>query len=234
VNPTTVDRREIERWRREANRRWAGAVPGDAPDGWSACPVDPAVVLPAFARLELRSGYHLGAYLYRSAGNSNTSVYALPLDARLPPPAARDEPPPPAGALGDVMDAITGDGSAESYLQASVLARELEEFGAAGHGMRWTVTHVLDADVWDEPGELSPSRPRPTLPPEQYRWSARIPEDFRPTVVDHNGQVVVRFFTYCALGQEEIVEHVDVYDRGDYAARPTDEVLATGDRGFRL
>ena len=35
------------------------------------------------------------------------------------------------------MQAIDGDGSLRSYFEASILARELAEFGAIWHGISW-------------------------------------------------------------------------------------------------
>ena len=36
------------------------------------------------------------------------------------------------------MDAIESDGSLEAYLQASILFREFNEFGAIWHGCSWS------------------------------------------------------------------------------------------------
>jgi len=47
---------------------------------------------------------------------------------------ALSAPPRPHGALDDFMDAIEGDGSAWSYLSASLFAREAAELGALWHG----------------------------------------------------------------------------------------------------
>lgn len=41
-----------------------------------------------------------------------------------------------------MTDAIDGDGSLRSYIQASILRRELEELGAWWHGLEWS-THTL-------------------------------------------------------------------------------------------
>ena len=53
------------------------------------------------------------------------------------------EPPKPSDALDEFMEAIDGDGKPWSYLCASLLARELAEFGAMWHGCGWSEHAIL-------------------------------------------------------------------------------------------
>jgi hypothetical protein len=111
--------------------------PDDGPEDWHKSPVDPCSLLGAFPALRLRPGYTLRAYSFGESGNGDAFVYATPMDPPFPEPeeCPRDgsrflDPPIPPGALGDLMDAIEGDGSVLALLSASLFGREVREFGA--------------------------------------------------------------------------------------------------------
>ena len=79
-----------------------------------------------------------------------TDAGIVPVDAEFPDPD--DSPviedhlfkaPKPWDALDDVMQAIEGDDSPASYFAASLLRRELREFGARWHGLDWAHTLCL-------------------------------------------------------------------------------------------
>jgi hypothetical protein len=107
----------------------------------------------------------------------------MPVDAKFPEP--EDNPtlenhlfnaPKPWEALDDVMEAIEGDGSAWSYLAASVLRRELREFGASWHGIDWGTHCILEDDPWTKPPEEDGFPPsRPSTPASEWKWSAAAP-----------------------------------------------------------
>jgi hypothetical protein len=122
------------------------------PNGWSISPLDPTTVLAPFTSLWLRPGYVLRAYQFKEGGNGNAVVWAVPVDAEFPDPKLCPrlrgvflEPPKPPGALDDTMAAFEGDGTPWSYLCASLLARELGEFGAMWHGYEWSTHDILEA-----------------------------------------------------------------------------------------
>ena len=124
----------------------------DGPEGWSKSNVDPMKVLAVFKEsLWIKDGLILRAYQFRDGmGNGNGVVWAMPVDADCPEPSEcrrqRDrflQPPKPPAALADMMKAIDGDGSPWSYLCASLLARELAEFGAMWHGCGWSEHAIL-------------------------------------------------------------------------------------------
>jgi len=134
---------------------------GDGPDGWVESNVDPAELVRCFAPwLRLKSGCSLLGYVYRSGGDGNGIVYAVPSGLQVPQISEGNRelyrpPQPPVGALPHVMDAIEPDGSLWSYLCCSMLARELAEFGACWHGEAWGWHRVIGGAPWLEP-ELDP------------------------------------------------------------------------------
>jgi hypothetical protein len=48
------------------------------------------------------------------------------------------------------MDAIPGDGTPESYMEASLLMRELGEFGALWHGRSWGTHEIIGKKCFEE------------------------------------------------------------------------------------
>lgn len=161
--------------------------------------------------------------------------------------AAAFPPTPPKGALPDVMDGIEGDGSLRSYVQASILRRELRELGAWWHGLEWS-THTL-LDNGERPFSPRPASPSgnayaPSDHDEEWRWAAAPPEDWRPFAVRESAELTVVFWTVSALGAVRIVRSVDRYAGG--RLRPTDSAEETvaegpgasssngGVRGFAL
>jgi len=73
------------------------------------------------------------------------------------------------------MAAIEGDGSPESYIQASLLARELREFGVRWHGCDWSTQEILDKNPQTHTMLIS-ARSSPT-DVESLRPKARFAQD---------------------------------------------------------
>jgi hypothetical protein len=234
---TVFDADVVTGWRRAARQSWLDQWCAAPPEGWSVSRLDLGRLVTAFDRLRLAPDHALRAYQHRQRNDGRAVAYAVPAEAALPPvdPTAR-EPPAPASALPDLMDAIEGDGSPESHLQASILRREIAEAGAFGHGSTWQLHHVLGRDAWTGPQRegTSPAESSPSRSSEGYEWSASPPDDYRPTV-EADGAVLVRFHTYVGVGAERIVRHEDVYATpGRYAADTHSEILATGPSGYLL
>jgi hypothetical protein len=143
---------EICALRERATKR-ADALP-EGPQGWSISPVDPMKVVEVFESLRVRPGWVLRSYQYRSRGDGNGFVWAMPEGAAFPEPESESclwgtrtfqtpfarlpfSHPKPHAALEDFREVIEGDGSPLSFLSSSILARELLEFGAMWHGRFW-------------------------------------------------------------------------------------------------
>lgn len=163
----------------------------EEPEGWSKSRTDPGKLVGLFAPLRLRKGYVLRAYVFREEGNGNGVIWAMPEDAAFPAP--EDCPtvenhllkaPKPWDALDDPMEAIEGDGSAWSYLAASLLRRELREFGAMWHGCNWSTHFLLDDDPWKggPPADDASPLERPTSTADQWKWLGPRPTQWGPQV----------------------------------------------------
>lgn len=234
---------EIRRLRDQADE--LSRVPEDTPNGWSKSRLEPGKVVDVFRPLHLREGIALRAYQYMHDGNGNAVVWAMPADAEFPEP--QDCPrlenhlfnaPKPYDALDDAMEAIEGDGSPRSYLFASLLRRELNEFGAMWHGANWSTHVVLDDAPWKIQARNDESPlDRPTSKPEEWKWYEAAPKTWAPQVSVEKDRVTVVFYTYSALaeqrseeevGKEGIYRHVDVYRAGKYRPRVERTKIAEG------
>lgn len=200
-----------------------GTVP---PNGWSTSSVDPMCALALFRPLRLRPGFVLRAYQFYENGNGNGVVYALPVDGGLPEPwectkiRARRPLiiPVPPSALDDVMQVIDGDGTPWSYMSASILSREIEEFGAMWHGCDWSTHRIVD-----QVPRLKKAGP--------WKWTQH-PVEWRPTVVQSATRTRVTFHTYSGHHGQRIERNVDVYPRGGYTASTKTNVMATAGGGY--
>jgi len=214
-------------------------VPEKTPEGWSKSRVDPTKILRVFPALKLREGFTFRAYQYLAGGNGNGVVWAIPIDAEFPAP--EDCPtlenrflnvPKPLDALDDVMDAITGDDTAEAYLQASLLRRELKEFGAMWHGILWGTHYIVDADPLNAPRDENDPMRTPHGKSEDWKWLGPRPADWRPRVTLEAERAVVEFYTFSGYRKESVYRYVDTYRRGKFRARVEETKIAEGGPGF--
>ena len=116
-------------------------------------------LLALFPSLHIKPGFELRAYLYRVDGNGNGFVFAVPEGAPLRGPneflteeTSPHRSPKPPEALADFRQAIEGDGSPESYFEASFFTREAYEFGAVWHGSSWGSHKILTSNPCEESG----------------------------------------------------------------------------------
>ncbi len=141
---------KVNRMRRKIENLRSPAGDSLSEDGWHKSDLDPTALLDVVDCLWMKEGFTLRAYLYRVGGNGNGIVWALPTDSPYPEPSECDkltdqflEPPKPKHALDDFMEAIDGDRSQWSYMCASILVRELWEFGARWHGCSWNDERIV-------------------------------------------------------------------------------------------
>jgi hypothetical protein len=241
---------EIKKWRERLME--LGQIPQETPNGWSKSRVDPAKLLTVFPELRLREGYVLRAYIFKDDANSNGFVWALPVDAEFPAPndCPRIEshflrPPKPFDALDDMMEVIVGDDSPESYLHASILRRELKEFGGGWHGIQWGMNTVLDDNPWNQPpsGEEDSMSMYPESKQEEWKWIAPKPANWRPEVRLEENRAIVTFYSYTPLSaeldngemeKERIIRHTETYRRGKYRPLIAEQKIAEGPNAVAL
>ena len=203
----------------------------------------PDSIIKACQNLSIRDGWHLEAYQFYEGGNANAKVYALPDGSHLLPPeeAFAEEtgeerdgkprgfwpwPPAPDYADGNVMEYFTGDDTPRSYLEASLLSRELKELGAAWHGVSWGVTRIINSTeiVHLGTGEI--------IEADLMDWTETIPTSMEPVICCSETSCSVTMYTYTGLYGERISRIADIYKRGTYSASTESNDIATGTGGY--
>ncbi len=188
---------------------------------WYVSVMDPGVAFMKLPGLQLRSGYRLATYLYRQGENGIGKTWAIPeamtttanLEKALSNAGAEQEPPKPLGCLENISLAIEGDKSASSYIYASLLRRELQEFGALGKRRIWG-KHTLINSV---PQQL------------QLQWRTEVKELSPKVRIFPEGRAVVEFFTCRVTPSIAIFQHLDQYSAGEYLPKSIDRLVAIGE-----
>ncbi|MBD3880789.1 hypothetical protein IFO70_03365 [Phormidium tenue FACHB-886] len=190
---------------------------------WQISTVNPADALLKLPGLWLRPEFRLVSFLYRDAEAGKGAVFAVPQDYSTTAwlekamSKSRDitQPPQPEGAIASFMEAVDGDGSAASFLLASLLRRELEEFGALGQHRDWSHHRIIDA-----------------IPPQaKWRWQGNPPKDLAPKArLLPDGQAATEFFTCRLKSPVAIFRHLDQYPLRQYKSSNLDKPIAAAYR----
>jgi len=135
----------------------------------------------------------------------------------------------PARAVDNVMEAIEGNGTPRSFLEASIFAREAAEFLPVWHGVVWSDHTILgddsrkgihDAD--DDYEKLS----------AEWDWLCDKPSNWNPVVVCKQGIVTVEFYSYPVLVEEAIYRHRDTYKPNTYMFEWDIQIIGRGGDGI--
>lgn len=190
---------------------------------WFISTVDASAALKPLPGIALKPNYCLVTYLYRirraNENHGGAVTWAMAnrlsttshLEAALEAAGDYNTPPYPEGALSNYMTAITGDLTSGSFAIASVLQRELQEFGRCGRFYRWHHHRLIGA---------IPSK-------RQWKWRMEQPKSLLPTVHKlPNGKRTVEFYTCKVAPPIGIFHHVDRYGGNGYVAKATNHPVA--------
>lgn len=235
------------------------------PDAWQINPANPSRLMPLFHPLRLKDGFVLRAYLQDGHLYARGLVYAIPATSLFP--EAEDcmransqgmIMPIPEDALINPMLAIECGNTPRAFLMASLLRRELREFGARCHGLNWRMHTIIDEKIfcpdnthltqdtlpWDPVDEktLHVDTDNATFMSENdtidltgsdWEHFQPIPEDMRPRVrITRRGGAEVEYYTYSPAGMESIYRHFEVYAPNDIIPKTSCRILARGSRGL--
>jgi len=225
---TYFSAKDINDLRRKASKQCVD--PRHYPEGWSKSKMCPMKVLKAFPSLQIKKGYVLRAYQFISGSNGNGIVWAMPEDSVFPEPEECSKSkdsfpsncPMPEDALENVMDIIEGDGSNLSYISASILAREISEFGACWHGCSWSSHTILDDQLSCDEFTLEEM--------DDWDWHEEKPNEWRSSVQKIKNKVVVTFYTYTGFDRAGIVRHSDTFSFGSYCFTSDSTMVAESGR----
>jgi hypothetical protein len=186
---------------------------------WMVSTVNPAAAIFKLPGLQLKPDFRLVSYLYRADKDGIGVVRAVPVDHSstaqledgLVDSTSISHLPQPMGALLDFMEAMEGDRTPVSFLVASILRRELLEFGAIEDRCNWSHHRLIDAI----PAQAS------------WKWGIPQPPDFAPKVkILPDGQAAVEFFTCRVRKPIAIFRHLDLYPPGQYLSKSQDKAIA--------
>ncbi|NJR38857.1 MAG: hypothetical protein HC781_08485 [Leptolyngbyaceae cyanobacterium CSU_1_4] len=122
------------------------------------------------------------------------------------------QPPRPEGAVDHFMEAVGGDRSAASFMVASLLHRELEEFGATGQHCSWHHHQLIDAVPMQA----------------EWQWRQQQPTDMAPKVkIMPDGQAAIEFFTCRDMPPIALFRHMELYPAETYVSKSQNQVIAT-------
>lgn len=215
---------------------WLSMMSVSHENGWRKSQLDPMALLNYFGPLRLKSGYALRAYECHQAPNSWGVVWAIPVTMPFPEPRPNGDgrPPKPEGALDNVMEAIEGDDTPYSYICASLLARELEQFATISPESEWLNCFVLDSDPWNSDNGVAHTLAGQGFRQEQqnWKWAGQKPAHWRPTVFMSQRSVTVLFHAFSGVGRQRIITFEDRFLRGDYAFSRHERAVANGPNGY--
>jgi hypothetical protein len=195
-------------------------------DGWFKSHENPENIVMGFSHLRIMRGYKLRAYQYRAGGNGNGVVWAIPIDKTLPDPTEHMEyifKPKPDYVLTDFMEAVEGDRTPMSYLQASVVYHELHEFGAMWHGVSWGRDVILP-DSQNEGSYM-----------DCYEWDMLEEE---PAIIEphfyynREGNPVIVFYTINDIGTITLNRYIHVFSKDDYTVKVERTCIAEAGGGI--
>lgn len=209
----------------------------DENEGWTVSKDNPERVIQSFSQLKIRNGHKLRAYQYTAGGNGNSAVYAIPQDRELPPPEEcmytdehSLEHPKPAFAYDHVMQAVDGDYSPLSYLQAAIAYHEIGEFGALWHGCYWSAGDILPID--EDEYKVANSVVDYLYTLGEWNEFKTIPPSLRPVFFYENERPTVVFYTKNDVGMVKLSRYTHRFEKDSYVQKVECEDLAFAGLGI--
>lgn len=200
--------------------------------GWNFSLENPEDIIYGFSQLSVKDGFKLRAYQHSMSVAGAGLVYAIPADSSLPEiPYREGEPPIPDDALYDFMEAIEGDKSPLSYLQAAICYHELHEFGAFWHSVSWGEDRILP-DEDDNQCDYSPITDIADLKEMNFKLKTEeLPKSLYPHFHYENSNPVITFYTINDAGQVKLIRYKHVFSTDGYTQTVTNEILGYGGPG---
>lgn len=190
---------------------------------WFISAANPGAVLLRLPGLKLKPDVRLVGYLHRQPEDGIGVIWAVPeslsttahLEKALAASGDRAHPPHPEGALLNLMEAVEGDRAPASFIIASVLQRELREFGRLGKACNWSHHRLIGA-----------------LPAQvQWQWKVEQPKDLSPKVLLFpDGRAAIEFFSCRVVPPVALFQHLDQYSDKHYKATILDRAIAIAHR----
>ncbi|NJN30075.1 MAG: hypothetical protein HC824_06220 [Synechococcales cyanobacterium RM1_1_8] len=185
---------------------------------WFVSSINPGDALLQLKGLTVKPGWRLVPYLLRTEDGGVGHICAVPedgttttaLESALPEGTEWHYPPFPTGAMHHAMMALEGDRSLGSYMIASMLQREMKEFGALGKDREFAHHRLVDK-----------------VPPQvKWRWKGKAAKNFAPKVNVTDQGAAVEFFSCRTQKPYALYRHFDRYGLDGYLPESKDEAIA--------
>lgn len=190
---------------------------------WFISAANPGGVLLKLPGLALKPDVRLVGYLHRQLEDGIGVIWAVPeslsttaqLEKALAASGDRTHPPHPDGAFKSLMEVVEGDRSAASFVIASLLQREMGEFGRLGKTCNWSHHRLIG-----------------TIPTKvQWQWKVEAPKDLSPKVILFaDGRAAIEFFSCRVVPPVALFQHLDQYSDKHYRATVLDRTIAIAQR----
>ncbi len=195
-------------------------------------PVESARLTRCLRELSVREGISFLGHVFRAGVGGNGTLFAIPegMTIRATDPDLEST----LEQLAPAISAFEGKQCFRAYLEASLLIREISEFGAWWHGLSWGPHVIVDSNpLGSEPEDSTPARLSQLSEPDQWQWSDPIPVDWRWSVeLGDGGGATVRFITHQPVGRETFILHTDRYQAGSWLPESSKRVLGSGPSGI--
>lgn len=229
TNEYSTSAADLNLLRTKTIESWLTTQNLDVEDGWSISNADINELLAHYPLLHLKTGYKAVGFQFREAESGNGLVLGLTSGQDSNEILSGIEEEIKHNKSNHLMSYMEGDDSPFSYLSASVLYRELLEFGAFGHGVFWTDLNLLDNALSNENKDfISFLGEAFSLDLEKMVWYEPKPLDFTPKVEIGEKSITVTFYTYEGRSAKLLRSHRDTYQRNNYVPVVEVKVLARG------
>lgn len=193
-------------------------------------------IVKQYSHLRVKKGLKLIGYRFIDEMGGNGVVWAVPEDSDEAPleqcsctymgnfPPGVDIPSPKPGNAIDPMEAIEGDQSPLSYLQAAMAFHGFMDYGAYWHGAEWGYHTILPSLVAvNEQGANEIVWDMIEDEPEAWEPCFYYTEEGLPTVV---------FYTWCTIHPQTLNRFTHTFAKDNYTDKAVRTVIASGPGGI--
>jgi hypothetical protein len=202
---------------------------------WNFSLENPEDIVNGFSHLSVKEGFKLRAYQFSSEMAGEGVIYAIPSNSRLPKISKvyvlnNEAAPGPEDALEDFMEAIAGDRSPLSYLQAAICYHKLHDFGY--YWDNWAQDRILPEVENHSDSHRFVVTSVAELVEQGMQFNIKdFPESLFPRFYYEDNKPVITFYTFNDVEYEKFIRYKHVFPKDGYTQEVIREVLGYGRLG---
>jgi hypothetical protein len=205
---------------------------------WKKIPCNPDTLIQVFPSLQMKEGWHLAGY-YRPMEPSThymdiiePQIFIIPDGVKLPGETLYDDDTGglvlPEEADYNFMGIITGNGSPESYIEATEYFEIVDNYG----NRIMQFMDLLDNSSWDTLQNAGSTFTGTGTVDATWDWKSDIPDSLDPVVLRNDTAIVVRYYLSSGLGTHSITKYEYLYPSDSYVPSFSWDIIATGGEGY--